>query len=150
VLAVHARKMYEFMSMGKGWKRGHKQLPEFQDEEPVTWELLTQQGGLLVPKDQLWYDALDKMSLQDVAYIRAARRRGENLLAPPRIRLSTIHGMKGGEAQRVVLLTDMAARTHEEARRWPEDESRVWYVAATRAREELHIVAPRTNRFYDL
>ena len=150
VLAVHARRMYEFMSMGKGWKRGHKQLPEFQDEEPVTWELLTQQGGLLVRKDVLWYDALDKMSLQDVAYIRAARRRGENLLAPPRIRLSTIHGMKGGEAQRVVLLTDMAARTHEEARRWPEDESRVWYVAATRAREELHIVAPRTNRFYDL
>ena len=88
--------------------------------------------------------------MTDVAYIRATRRRGENLLEKPRIRLSTIHGMKGGEAESVVILTDMAARTHLEAQRFPEDESRVWYVAATRAKEELHIVAPCTPRSFDI
>lgn len=150
VCAIDVRKMYEHMSMGRGWRRGHKTLPGFEDDAPVVMQDLVERGGLLARPDTIWYEALDKMSISDVSYIRAARRRGESFTAPPRIRLSTIHGMKGGEGTRVVLLTDMAARTHEESRRWPEDEARVWYVAATRAREELHIVAPRTARNYDV
>jgi superfamily I DNA/RNA helicase len=148
VLGVHARKMYEWLSVGVGVSRGSKTLPRLDDEEEVTLETLTERGGLLVPHDKLWFDALDKMSLQDVSYMRAARRRGENLTAPPRIRLSTIHGIKGGQAQSVVILTDMAQRTFREAMKNPEDEARVWYVAVTRAREKLHIVAPTTMRFY--
>lgn len=150
VLAQDVRRMYDLMSMNKGWKRGHRQLPAFQDEEPVSWEDLVDRGGLLVPKDRLWYNALDKLSGRDETYIRAALRRGEDLLAPPRIRLSTIHGMKGGEATRVILLTEMAARTVYEARRSPEDEARVWYVAITRAKEQLHIVQPTISRYYKI
>lgn len=148
VLGNDARRMFEMMTMNVGWKRGAKLLPAIDDEEPVDHEKLVL-NGLLVPQEKFWYDALDKMSMVDVAYIRAALRRKENLLATPRIRLSTIHGIKGGEANRVVVLTDMAARTFEEARRSPEDEARVWYVAATRARQELHIVAPSTKRYYE-
>lgn len=70
--------------------------------------------------------------------------------APPRIRLSTIHGSKGGEADEVVLLTDMAPRTHREALERPDDEARVWYVAATRARQTLTAVPPRTERHFTL
>jgi superfamily I DNA/RNA helicase len=144
------RKMYDQMSVGVGFKRGFKTLNQFEDEQPILMSDLVERGGLLCRPDILWYDALDKMAMTDVAYIRAARRRGENLLAPPRIRLSTIHGMKGGEGQQVILLTDMASRTHQEARRFPDDEARVWYVAVTRARQELHILAPRTPRYYNL
>lgn len=143
-------KMYDFMSVGKSVKRGFKTLPGLPDEPDVRIESLVENGGLLVNPEAFWYDALDKLSLIDVAYIRAALRRGENLLAPPRIRLSTIHGMKGGEATDVVLLTDMAQRTHFEAQKWPEDEARVWYVAVTRARQNLHIVAPKSLRSYKL
>lgn len=150
VTADSCRKMYDHMSTGKAVARGHKTLPGLADEEEVTMADLQSRGGLLVSPDAVWFDALDKMPLPEVAYIRAALRRGENLQGAPRIRLSTIHGMKGGEAQQVVLLTDMAARTHEEARRWPDDEARVWYVAVTRARQELHVVAPRTARFYQI
>lgn len=150
VTGLEARKMYEMMSMGKGWARGHKLLPAFEDDEILTMGDLAERGGLLANPSSLWYDALDKMAMTDVAYIRAARRRGEDFRLSPRIRLSTIHGMKGGEGTRVVLLTDMAARTHLEAQRAPEDEARVWYVAATRAKQELHIVAPRTARNFSL
>jgi superfamily I DNA/RNA helicase len=57
--------------------------------------------------------------------------------------------MKGGEANRVVLLTDMAQRTHAEMHVEPDDESRVWYVAVTRARMALEIVKPKTSRFFE-
>jgi len=150
VLASDCKKMYDLMSVGRGVARGSKTLPRFTDEETVYFQDLVDRGGLLLGKDVLWYDALDKMSQTDVAYIRAALRRGEDLRADPRIRLSTIHGVKGGQADEVVLLTDMAQRTFEEARRNPEDEARVWYVAVTRAREKLHIVAPKTSRHYQL
>ena len=66
----------------------------------------------------------------------------------PRIRLATIHGSKGGEADHVVLLPDMARRTHEEMLVQPEDEARVWYVAATRARRQLTLVKPRDKLHY--
>lgn len=151
VSTAQCRKMYEYMSVGTGFVRGHKQLPKLgEDEESVTLADLHDRGGLLVHDDKFWFDALDKIPLRDVSYLRAARRRGENLLAPPRIRLSTIHGMKGGQADEVILLTDMASRTFREAERTPEDESRVWYVAVTRAKQKLHIVAPTTKRFFQI
>jgi superfamily I DNA/RNA helicase len=151
VTAGQCRKMYEFMSVGKGFSRGHKLLPKLdKDEEDITIEILQHRGGLILDNTLLWFDALDKVTHSEVAYIRAALRRKENLHAPPRIRLSTIHGMKGGEANEVILLTDMAARTMNEARKNPDDEARVWYVAVTRAREALHIVAPKTQRFYHI
>lgn len=151
VTVADARRMYEMMSVGRGFARGHKLLPGFSvDDEQVTMAALQERGGLLVSPEALWFDALDKMAMSDVAYIRATRRRGENLLARPRIRLSTIHGMKGGEADSVILMTDMAQRTARDARRWPDDEHRVWYVAVTRARSSLHVVAPSSPRNYSL
>jgi superfamily I DNA/RNA helicase len=69
------------------------------------------------------------------------RRRGERLRAKPRVRVSTIHGSKGGEADTVILLADMARRTHQEMEADPDPERRCWYVAVTRARERLSLVA---------
>jgi len=151
VTAGQCRKMYEYLSVSIGFSRGNKTLSKIpEDEENVKIQMLIDDGGLLVPRDKLWYDALDRISIVEVSYIRAALRRKENLLAAPRIRLSTIHGIKGGEAKEVVLITDMAVRTMAEAKKNPDDEARVWYVAVTRAREKLHILAPRTTRYYQL
>jgi superfamily I DNA/RNA helicase len=89
---------------------------------------------------QIWHDALDNLPPSQMSYLLAARRRGESLQRKPRVRLSTIHGAKGAQAKHVVLLTEMAPRTTEEAEKWPEDEARVWYVGLTRAREKLTLV----------
>jgi DNA helicase-2/ATP-dependent DNA helicase PcrA len=140
--------VYAQMTMNVGWSRGHKLLPKFADEDMATIASLQERGGLLTTEP--WHIALDRVNQQDRAYIIRCRRNGELLTKVPRVRLSTIHGAKGGEADRVILMSDVARRVVEGMHRDPEDEARVWYVAATRAKEELTIVRPRTSQFYTL
>ena len=63
----------------------------------------------------------------------------------PKIHLSTIRGAKGGEADNVMLLTDLSRKSQEAMEKDSDDECRVFYVAATRARNELHIVQPQRD-----
>lgn len=144
VTGDEARRVYSVMSAGVGYARGNRELKWLGDEELVTAQDLRERGGLLT--DKIWHEALDRVSSEDRVYLVAARRRGERLLARPRVRVSTIHGSKGGQADHVILLTEMAARTHAEMRVNPDDEARVWYVGATRARERLTVVSSRTHR----
>lgn len=141
-------RVYEEMSSGQGVARGHKELRAFAKDELVTLADLQARGGLL--RTDVWHDALDRIPQVDREYIRACLRRGEKMSQSPRIRLSTIHGSKGGEADEVVVMTDMAPRTHAEAMRNPDDEARVWYVAASRVRSTLTVVRPSTERHFTL
>ena len=97
----------------------------------------------------LWHEALDKIGAREREFYIAALRRGESLTGTPRIKVSTVHGAKGGEADRVLLLSDIAPQTYDSMVDNEDDEHRVWYVATTRAKEHLHIVEPRTPRYYD-
>lgn len=140
-----ARGAYEHMTTKKGVAHGHKQLPGFADGDTVTLEDLKTRGGLLV--DTIWHEALDRLPQADMSYILAARRRGEKLSQRPRVRLSTIHGSKGGQADHVVLLKEMARRTYNEMLHGgEEDEARCWYVGVTRTRERLTIVESSTGQ----
>jgi len=149
VVVEDVLRIYEEMSSGVGVKRGYKELKNFPRDAMVTMADLVQAGGLLVP-DLPWFDAMDKIKPTEREYIRSCVRKKEKMSAPPRIRLSTIHGSKGGEAREVVLLTDMAPRTYREMLRDPEAEARVWYVATTRAKEVLTVVRPSTDRHFTL
>lgn len=149
VMVEDVLRIYEEMSSGVGVRRGYKELKNFPRDAMVTMADLVQAGGLLV-SEQPWYDAMDRITPREREYIRSCVRKKERISAPPRIRLSTIHGSKGGEAREVVLLTDMAPRTHREMLRDPEAEARVWYVAATRAKETLTVVRPTTDRHFTL
>lgn len=90
----------------------------------------------------IWHEGLDKLPSAEMSYLLAARRRGDRLRGRPRVRLSTIHGAKGAQAEHVVLLTEMAPRTAREMERSPDDEARTWYVGLTRAQERLTLVQP--------
>lgn len=98
-----------------------------------------------VKRADIWHDAFERMSLVERSYLVAALRRGEKLTKTPRIRLSTIHSAKGGEADNVILFSDMANRTYKDMQKQPDNERRVFYVGVTRAKENLHIVMPRTK-----
>ena len=64
------------------------------------------------------------------------RKNGEELNEKPRITLSTIHGAKGGECENVVLLTDSKFEHNEVIfKQNPDDENRLFYVGATRTKE---------------
>jgi|TARA_R100001244_G_scaffold121334_1_gene90984 DNA helicase-2/ATP-dependent DNA helicase PcrA len=93
--------------------------------------------------DSVWYESLNQAPWRKVEYIRKMRSNGEQLNKTPRILLSTIHGVKGGEAQNVVLLTDLSLNTQKGYERNPDDENRLFYVGATRTKEHLHIIEPK-------
>ena len=99
-------------------------------------------AGLLAKPEMSWDEALDKLPDVDVAYINALVRRGEDLTAEPRIRLSTIHGAKGGEADNVVLFTDITAAAEASMESDPDSMHRVFYVAVTRTRQNLYTLEP--------
>jgi DNA helicase-2/ATP-dependent DNA helicase PcrA len=143
-----ARSMYGYIVAAGNITRGFKGLGAFGEDTEVMVSMkdLVARGGLLVPSTKLWHDALDKLPREDMSYMLAARRRGEKLRATPRVRLSTIHSAKGAEADHVVLMTEMARRTHREMENNPDDERRVWYVGVTRAREKLTIVNSQTSQ----
>lgn len=146
ITAAEARHMYTLLSSGVGVARGHKTLPGWPDDLEVSEQDLRDRGGLLARG--IWHEAMDRIPAVERAYMVRCRRQGERFSVAPRIRLSTIHGSKGGEADRVVLLTDMAPRTEIEYALRPDDEHRTWYVALTRARRTLQIIEPATRRFY--
>lgn len=100
-------------------------------------------------ENEIWHIALDKIAIEDREYYISARRRGESLAGKPRIKVSTIHGAKGGEATNVVLFTDMSLKTYNGMLINYDDEVRVFYVGITRAKENLFIVQPQTNNFFN-
>jgi hypothetical protein len=61
------------------------------------------------------------------------------------MRISTIHGAKGMEADTVLLFLDIAHETYKNEQVDPDSERRVWYTAITRARNELIITKLNFN-----
>ena len=89
-----------------------------------------------------WYEVF-KSDPEECLYIREMLRNKEELSKPARVKLSTIHAAKGGEATNVVLLTDLTENTMKSYEKNPDDENRLFYVGATRTKENLHIIEPK-------
>ena len=66
----------------------------------------------------------------------------------PNIRISTIHGVKGDEADNVVLLSDISRLVHKDMAVDEDAAHRVFYVAVTRAKKRLYIMQPMTKLYY--
>ena len=84
----------------------------------------------------------------------AARRWGVDVVSAPKIRIGTIHSVKGQEASKVVLLTSVGGRIRQSEEDDPArfaEERRIEYVACTRAKHTL-IVAhdPREKNRMEL
>tara|TARA_Y100000310_G_scaffold219354_1_gene220771 strand:+ start:8423 stop:9928 length:1506 start_codon:yes stop_codon:yes gene_type:complete len=126
----------------------HRDFPDGSYGRKYSLADLMADYGLRTSKP--WYEALDAIHIQTRLHYREILSRGEKLTGTPRVRLSTIHAVKGGEADHVVLLTDMARRTYDEFLKDSDDEHRVWYVAVTRARESLFFIEGRSTRQYEI
>jgi ATP-dependent DNA helicase UvrD/PcrA len=145
------RKMYQLLELGRGVSRGHKTLSGVAAGTHLSGYELRASHGLLTPP-AIWHQALTLIPAEERQYMIRMRRQGERFSQPARVRIGTIHDSKGGERSRVVLLTDMAPRTHGEMVRGrdPDSEHRVFYVGATRAIDELVVVRPRTSLNYNV
>jgi DNA helicase-2/ATP-dependent DNA helicase PcrA len=146
-----ARKIYAYMSVGDRITRGFKKLPGLEDQDMVNMQDLIVNHGLLADESMIWSEAMNKIPDGDRAYVTALLRRGEKFNGEPRITVSTIHGAKGGEADNVVLFTDLSPAAEQQMNVNSDDMHRVFYVGVTRTKENLFIVEPQDfTRSYNL
>lgn len=125
-------------------KRGFKQLKDADQEVFYTLDALKEKHGLLT--DAIWHEALTKIGEDKRDYIIALLRRGTRITGKIPIKLSTIHGAKGGEADNVLLLMDLSTKFAKEYDKNADDIHRLFYVGVTRARKSLHIVLPKNGQ----
>lgn len=98
-------------------------------------------------KEKAWYEVFNKhMTARTVEYIRSCLRNGQKISDKPRITLSTIHKVKGGESENVAIIPDVSFVTHQFLD--TDTEHRVQYVGATRTKQNLYLVKPETDLFY--
>jgi len=100
-----------------------------------------------------WYEVF-KSDPEECLYIREMLRNKEELSHPARVKLSTIHAAKGGEATNVLLILDNTKKIREAVDKSEDkhdEEHRVWYVGVTRTKQNLYIMTPkREDRSYDI
>ena len=100
-----------------------------------------------------WYEVF-KSDPEECLYIREMLRLEEKLNSPARVKLSTIHSAKGGEATNVLLILDNTKKIREaidKSEDKHDEEHRVWYVGVTRTKQNLYIMTPqREDRSYDI
>ena len=104
-------------------------------------------------RTQEWYEVF-KTDPEESLYIREMLRLKEELSKPARVKLSTIHAAKGGEATNVLLILDNTKKIRDAVERNQDkydEEQRVWYVGVTRTKQNLYIMtAKREDRGYDI
>lgn len=135
--------IYKYLD-GKFVKHGHKGLRTANVDAMYTHESLTKDHGLLT--DAIWHEALTKIAGEKRNYIVALLRRGVKLTGKVPIKLSTIHGAKGGEADNVLLISDLSTKFAQDYNRNADDIHRLLYVGVTRAKQSLHIVLPKNTQ----
>ncbi len=124
-------------------RSGRKRFSHLDPEQTYTLDDIIEKCSLNVSRETPWQKVL-KVSDQEIAYIMSVRRRGEKVLtASPRIRISTIHKAKGGEADNVVLLLDSTKACVESLDQ--DSEIRTFYVGATRAKQSLHLIESKSK-----
>lgn len=152
-----ARNIYSYMSAKETMRspqhvaKGFKTLPGLEESDLVNMQDLFVNHGLLASDKLIWSEAMDRIPEKERAYITALLRRGEKFNGVPRITVSTIHGSKGGEADNVVVFSDLTPAADRQMRVDPDDIHRVFYVAVTRTKHNLFIIdAEDATRSYYL
>jgi superfamily I DNA/RNA helicase len=116
--------------------REEKEIPDIQRQRV---EERMSEVDITLP----WQKAFTKVSPTQIDYMESMINNGEDLSQEPRIRVSTIHGAKGGEATNVVLFLNQTTNTMAGAKKSLEkqdEEYRVWYVGVTRSAKNLYLI----------
>lgn len=134
--------IYKYLD-GSLVKHGHKMLRTADPAANYTMALLKEKHGLL--SEEIWHKSLTKISEDRRDYLVSLLRRNTKLTGRVPIKLSTIHGAKGGEADNVLLMSDLSTRSAKEYDKNSDDINRLLYVGITRAKQTLHIVLPKNE-----
>lgn len=95
---------------------------------------------------EAWFDAFN-WSYDKTNYIRDLVE-AKISISNPMVYVGTIHSVKGGEADNVVILLDITASVKKNLDEHPDTEHRVFYVGCTRTKKRLYIVNSHTRYAY--
>jgi DNA helicase-2/ATP-dependent DNA helicase PcrA len=140
VEGVYVRDVYKYLG-GEFVARGHRTFKGGDDLMPYTLDHLKEHHGLQT--DDIWHTALSRIPEDKREYLIAVLRRKTKLATAGRIKLSTIHGAKGGEADNVMLMMDLSPKFAKEYATNGDNVHRLFYVGITRAKQSLHLVLPK-------
>ena len=144
---IEIKNIYEYL--GTNVATGFKTGKLLHSEDKYSLKDCIDKYGLLT--DKVWYDSFEGLDTFTENYIRNMRANGEKINANPRIKMSTIHGAKGGEANKVLILQDLTNSALETFQNDPDELHRLFYTGTTRTKKELHIVDPKDfNKAYIL
>jgi superfamily I DNA/RNA helicase len=147
ISAKRVKNMVAHMQIGRYLARGAKvKIGKEPDNKLFTWTTLVAEYGVM--QYALWHEALEGIDLDTRAYYLSIMHSGRKITETPKVTIQTVHGVKGGEADHVILLPDMSKRTYEQYQKNAAEETRVAYVAVTRAKRKLSIVLPSSQRYY--
>jgi len=136
---IEIKNIYEYL--GANVAQGFRTGKLFHSEEKYSLTDCMDKYGLLT--DKVWYESFEGLDHLTENYIRNMRANGEQINKNPRIVMSTIHGAKGGEAEKVLILQDLTSAALETLQYDPDEFHRLYYTGITRAKKELHIVDPK-------
>jgi superfamily I DNA/RNA helicase len=146
---TEALKIYELLpsetskkkaGIAYGNKAKLKRLAEQRDTPNLTLQELKRDYGLLV--DGTWQQVFVEIEKKDVDYIEKVLSNGYSISQTPQVHISTIHRVKGGQADTVILLSDTAKAAERVGTGNRDEETRVFYTGITRTYEDLIIVHP--------
>jgi hypothetical protein len=128
------------------------------DFKTYNFETLKEWCGLAIPdekKNKEWWWILRRnfTSRQKIYFIRLLKRYGQKQLnEDPQIIIDTIHSVKGGEADHVVLASknDYASDFSRKNKLDKSGERKVYYTGASRAKDTLHILSTDYKYHYPI
>ena len=136
---IEIKNIYEYL--GSNVVDGFRKGKTLHSDAKYKLKECQEQHGLNI--DKVWYDSFEGLDNITENYIRNMRANGEMINKNPRIKMSTIHGAKGGEADKVLLLQDITGAAIETFSHDPDELHRLFYTGATRAKRELHLLDPK-------
>jgi len=142
------KKLYQCLKGTIGIARGFKKLEGIDQNMEFTLGYLKENVGLLASGK--WQEVIIGLDPEDIIMFESLIKSGDIFKNKARIRLSTIHGIKGGESDNVVVISDISYKTWRKFNVEPDDEHRVFYVAITRAKKNLFLLQPETKYSYEL
>ena len=132
--------------------RGYKKIVSEQrkalPDKKVSFDEIVRDYGLVADINQSWVEVMTTLNTETRAYLENLESRGEDIGKEPRVTLSTIHQQKGGEADNVIVSLDIGKMAYEDYKKNPINEHRLFYVAFSRAKENLYIVTPTSREAY--
>ena len=136
---LEIKNIYEYL--GSNVLVGFQKGKTLHSDVKYTLKECKETHGLIT--DKVWYESFDGLDPITETYIRNMRANGEQINKNPRIKMSTIHGAKGGEADQVLLMQDLTGAAIETFSHDPDELHRLFYTGATRAKRELHVLDPK-------